>query len=139
MDDIEAKFRNTEKILDQLLKTEEQPLLAQDVKIEDRSARTYHYKNQYLFWSHSFRKEWLVEAERACVTVHLSSGEPIQSNDPPIVKLDWRAELYSQGKESRIDKRHEESYSLAEIERAGITRLVMKAIQEGAACLPSAR
>ena len=77
MDSVETEFRNVEEKLDLLLASEKRALCSAGFVVEDNSSRTYHYKNSHLIWIHSFRKEWLVDIERACVSVTLSYSEPI--------------------------------------------------------------
>lgn len=134
----EKQFREVEKTLDELLRNAESQLRSSGLSIKDHSARTYHYKNDHLFWCFSARKEWLVDIEKACVTARLSYGEPVRPNDAPEIKVSWRAEIYRQGQESRIDKKNEKCYSLQQVQQEGISRLVMTAIAEGSQCLPNA-
>lgn len=134
----EKQFREVEKTLDELLRKVEDQLRSSGLTIEDHSARTYHYKNDHLFWCYSFQKEWLVDVERACVTSRLSYGEPVGPNDAPEIKVSWRAEIFRQGQESRIDKRNEKNYSLQQVQQEGMSHLVMTAIEEGSSCLPNA-
>ena len=138
MDAIEQQFREIEKILDGMLRESEGQLRSSGIQIIDQSARTYHYKNDHLFWSYSFQKEWLVEVERARVTVGMSYGEPVRPNDAPEIKVSWRAELYRQAQVSRIDKKGEKTHSLSRVQHEGVSFFVNAAIEEGAACLPNA-
>jgi hypothetical protein len=131
MDLREAAFRRVESTLDELVMRAEQDIRSAAVRAEDRSARTYHYKNSHLFWSYTFLKEWRVNAERARITVSLTYGEPVNPEAPPEVEIGWRAELFQQGHESRIDERGKSSCALADIERQGIASLVKGAIREG--------
>lgn len=80
-------------------------LRAAALQLEDRSARTYHYKNEYLLWDHCFLAEWCVDADRARVTARVVYGEPVRPAATPELELSWRAELFQQGHEPRIDKR----------------------------------
>ncbi len=136
MDLVEAEFRNVEKRLDLLLASEKLAFSTAGFVVEDNSARTYHYKNSHLFWIHSFRKEWLVDVERACVTVSLSYGEPIEAKSgATCVDLGTRAEMFQQGRESRIDERTDSKVSLVDLERLGIFNVVTTAFEESARCL----
>ena len=138
MNATEAEFRRVEEVLDDLVVAAKEPLRSADVQLEDRSVRTYHYKNERLFWEHCFIKEWRVEAERARVTVRLTFGEPIRSEATPELELSWRAELFQQGHESRIDKRGKLKLPLTHIEQQGIASFVTGAIHEGSGHLPQA-
>lgn len=138
MNHVEAEFRRVESILDEIVSKAAPDFHSVNVRVQDESARNYHYKNQYLNWSHWFLKEWDVGVERARITVYLSYYEPLNPKAPPEIKLSWRAELFQQGQLSRIDKRMKSTISLAEIERQGIYNLVEAAILEGSAYLPKA-
>jgi hypothetical protein len=135
---VETEFRRIESRLDELVGKAELDLRSQEVRVEDWSARNYHYNNSYLFWSHSFLKEWIVGVERARITVCLSYHEPLNPEGPCEIELSWRAELFQQGQQSRIDKGSKSTFSLADIERQGIYSLVEAAILEAKAYLPKA-
>ena len=135
---VETKFRRIESRLDELVSRAEPDFRAVNVRVGDCSARN-HYKGDYLFWSHSFLKEWDVGVERARITVRLFYNEPLNPEDPTEIESSWRAELFQQGQQSRIDKRSESTISLADIERQGIYSLVEAAIREGEAYLPKPR
>jgi hypothetical protein len=133
----EAEFRLVERVLDDLVAAAQEQLRASAIQLEDRSVRTYHYKNEYLFWDHCFLAEWRVEAERARVTVRLTYGEPVRLDaTPPELELSWRAELFQQGHESRIDRRGGRKLTLAQVQEQGIESLVGGAIREGSCHLP---
>ena len=138
MDSAEGEFRRVERLLDDLAAVAEKQLLSANVQSEDKSARTYHYKNDHLFWERMFLKEWRVESERARVTVNLMYGEPIHPSATPELKLSWRAELFQHGHESRIDKRGKSECSLSDIQQQGLAGLVLGAIHEGSGHLPKA-
>lgn len=136
MDNAEVEFRHIERRLDDLVREAKAHFRSADVLIEDRSARGYHYKNDHLFWSICFVKEWRVDIERARVTVELEYGEPLAEGDTPVIELKWRAELFQEGQDSRIDRRGQSNCSLAGLERQGIFGLVEGSIREATACLP---
>lgn len=134
----EEEFRRVERTLDELLAAAREQLRSAEVQLEDRSARTYHYKNEHLFWEHQFLKEWCVEGERARVTVCLIYGEPTQLDATPELELSWRAEVFQQGHESRIDKRGKLKLLLPHVQKHGIASLITGAIHEGRSYIPSA-
>jgi hypothetical protein len=138
MDQIEAEFRRVESLLDGLLKQAEEHLQCAGVRIEDHSARTYHYTNEYLYWYQTFMKEWPVDVEKARVTAGLHYGEPIKGGERPNLRLSWRAELFQQGQESSIDKRGETLRTLDDVEKDGLAATMLEAIAQGAAWLPAA-
>ena len=136
MDRIEVVFRRVESILDELLEQAGEPLRVAGLRVDDHSGRTYHYKNDYLFWSHAFVKDWPVGLERARVTVCLDYAEPMRLEEPPRVRLSWRAELLQQGQTSSVDERGESLLLLDDLQRRGIGAAVVEAVAEGAARLP---
>lgn len=139
MDQIEAEFRRVEAILDGLLEPAGERLRSAGLHVEDRSARTYHYKNDRPFWSHAFLKDWLVDIENARVTIWLDYAEPVRLQDSPRLRLTWRAELFRQGQVSSIDKRGEALRTLDDLQRDGIAAAVIEALAEAAGCLPAGR
>jgi hypothetical protein len=139
MNPIETAFRRIETLLDELLEHAGEQLRCAGLQIEDHSARTYHYKNDHLFWSHSFLKDWLVDIEKARVTVSLDYSEPVRPQDPPSIRLTWRAELFWQGQVSSIDKRGEALLTLNDLKRDGIAVVIADAVAKAAVCLPAAR
>lgn len=138
MDPIETIFRRVEAVLDGLLEHAREQLHSAGMQVEDHSARTYHYKNDHLFWSHRFQKDWLVGIENARVTVGLDYSEPAGLQDPPRIDLTWRAELFRQGQVSSIDQRGEAPLTLDDLQRGGIAVVIADAVAKGAACLPAA-
>ena len=138
MNRVETEFRLIESRLDEMMGKAEPDFRSVNVRVQDWSDRNYHYKNDHLFWSHSFVKEWDVGVERARITVRLSYTESLNHEGPPEIELSWRAELFQQGQQSRIDKSSKSIVSLADIERQGIYSLVEVAILEGEAYLPRA-
>jgi hypothetical protein len=136
---VEAEFRRVEAVLDGLLQLDAGRLRSAGLHAEDHSGRTYHYKNDHLFWAHTFMRDWLVDVDRARVTIHLYYGEPVSPGDPPRLQLTWRAELFRQGQVSSIDKRGETLHALAELKQDGIAAVIVEAIAEGARWLPAAR
>src|SRR5579859_6787483 len=117
MESVEAAFRQTEGVLDELLKKDEERLRSSGLDIEDHSGRTYLRKNDPLSWFHIFRKEWRVDHEKARVTVTLYCGEPARAEDLPALTVTWRAELFQQGQESSIDKRGTFTRSLRDVQQ----------------------
>jgi len=135
----EAEFRCVESKLDALVSDAEQALRLVEVQVEDVSRRTYHYKNEYLCWSYSFLKEWLVDVEKARVTIRITYGEPTDVRETPEVEFSWRAELFQQGQVSRIEKKGGFKRALLDVEQQGIAILVKGAISECEAYLPRVR
>lgn len=131
-DPIETAFRRVETLLDGLLAHADTALRSAGMQVEDHSARTYHYKNDHLFWSHSFVKDWPVDIEQARVTVCLDYAEPVQPQDPPRIRLTWRAELFRTGQASAVDERAEAWLSLDDLQRAGIAAVIADAVRQAA-------
>ena len=119
-----------------LIQKDKEVLLADGFQIFDDSSRKYHYKNDHLFWDYRFQKEWLVDIEQACVTIHLTYGEPAQPKETPNINISWRAEVYRQGQESRIDESNEKIITLEDVKNKGISSLVINEFEEGAKKLP---
>jgi len=139
MKEVEAEFRCIERVLDDLLERDEERLRSAGLRHDDRSARIYHYKNDHLSWFHTFTKEWVVDVERARVTVGLYYGEPVQPQEAPKIELTWRAEQFRQGQESSIDKSGKATCAFRNVQEDGISAMVTKAVADGAECLPTAR
>jgi len=139
MTPVETEFRDVEGRLDKLLTDAKSAFDSAGFDIEDSSGRTYHYKNEHLFWSHLFRREWPVDIARARVTIRLFYGEPIKAKcAPPEINVLWRAELFKLGRESDADKRKESKLLLSAVENLGIVNVVTKALDEASLCLPKA-
>ena len=136
MESAEAQFRQVEATLDDLIENATSSLRAVSVEVEEHSARNYHYKNDHLFWSYSFRRDWLVDGETARVTVRLFYGEPVQLNEAPELEFTWQAELFRRGQESRVEQRFARTCSLRELEREGISNVVLNAVAEASQYLP---
>ncbi|PQO27870.1 hypothetical protein [Blastopirellula marina] len=137
MNPTEAAFRSVEHLLDGLVLAAKPELRANEVTLEDQSARTYHYKNEHLLWQFAFLKQWLVQTEQARVTVTLTFSEPLQPEPNPQLELSWRVELFQLGQMSRIDRNERERLQLTEIEQQGVAAWVLDAIQKGEASLPA--
>lgn len=71
--EVEHQFRGAEHLLDELLRREQAILIARGIVIVDESARTYHYKNDFLSWSHRFEiRRWRgSEVEKVWVVLSL--------------------------------------------------------------------
>ena len=134
MNEAELLFRAAERKLDELLRRDEAALAARGVTITDRSGRSYHYKNEHLFWSYQFetRRARGSEIEKVWVVVSLREDEP----DSLIVW--WRAEIFQIGKQSRWSITAEDVLPLEQAERHGLPSIVLGAIQEGEAAAAAA-
>ena len=137
MDDSEADFRRVEAVLDKLLNAAEHELQLMGVRIIDQSARSYHYKNDYLSWSYAFQKDLPSGVETASVTVRLTYDEPMQSGQTPHIHLSWTAEIFQTGKISRIRNQSEHLCPLSELAPEGIVMCVLKAVRDGEDSLPT--
>src|SRR5262245_46317098 len=102
----EVAFRDVERRLDDLLSEARSGLEAEGIKITDRSARYYHYKNQDLIWSIELQRNWLHFYEHARVTVEIaysdflcldsSCSKFLRQNGPAIVRISRRSEVFRQ-------------------------------------------
>jgi hypothetical protein len=135
MDDAKSVFERVAKMLDELYLKAEPGLRSEGFEVEERSARTYHYKNNHLFWSCFFLKTWLLDLDRARVTVHVSYGEPATLKTLPAVEVTWRAEVFREGQRSRTDEKGIAAYSTDDLQREGLAAIVLKAFTNGAALL----
>src|SRR5687767_307735 len=52
--EVEKRFREAERRLDELLRGDEAALAARGVAVADWSVRAYNYKSEYLCWSYRF-------------------------------------------------------------------------------------
>lgn len=137
MDSTETEFRRSEGVLDAMVVAARDELVAQQVRIEDCSHRTYHYKNHWLCWSHLFLKEWRVKWETVRVTVTATCMEPAEPGATPVLTFDWRLEVFQLWREPRIDERVEWKLSLSELQQRGLATAVMNAIREAERHLPT--
>jgi hypothetical protein len=127
----EAAFREAERRLDALLTAAREALERDGVTIEDQSARSYHYKNQYLTWAVRLELTWQVSPERARVTVYIEHSELAHGRGAPELRVSRRAEVFQVGKTSRIDVRAERRVPLAVAEREGLGAVVRREIDAG--------
>src|SRR5579862_2425170 len=98
----EASFREAAAELDTLLAAASDGLVREGLSVVDESARTYHYKNQYLSWCVRLSTEWPIGYERAKITVSLTCNEPVEASDPPKVTARTVAEIFQIGQPSRV-------------------------------------
>lgn len=114
-----------------MLRRAEAAIAARGLNVSEWSARTYHYKNEYLRWNYSFetRRPRGSEIEKVIVTVSLDEGEP------GAVTVWWRAELFQVGSLSRWQSAVEMRLSLEDAERKGLAAIVLEAADAGEAAL----
>jgi hypothetical protein len=127
MKEAEKRFREAELQLDELLRRDEAVIAARGITIADWSARTYHYKNDYLSWSQWFeiKRPRGSEIEKVWVTVSL------EEHDVGVVEVRRGAEIFQIGKLSRWQSATEELLPLAEMARRGLASIVLEAIHAG--------
>jgi len=125
--DLEAAFREVEGRLDDVLRRDAAVIAAHGVSIADDSARTYHYKNAYLVWSHRFesRRARETDIQKVAVAVTLVEG------DVATVTIRRRAEIFQLGKLSRWENTVENRRPLEEILSEGLAAVVLQAIRAG--------
>src|SRR5688572_13000499 len=95
--EVEKRFREAERRLDELLRGDEAALAARGVAVADWSVRAYNYKSEYLCWSYRFetRRARGSEVEKVSVGVSFHEG------DEGAVRV-WRcAEIFQVGSLSR--------------------------------------
>jgi hypothetical protein len=131
MAESEARFRQVERVLDKHLSSLRSN--TPDIVVRDLSARTYHYKNQVLTWSHHLVRDREDNGETKRISVLLTYSEPIAGEDDLAIRV--RAEIFQQGQLSRIDRRHDYLTPIAYIEQAGLEDLARSAFEQGAELL----
>lgn len=127
----EKRFREVESQLDMLLHRDEAIIAARGIVITDWSARTYHYKNDYLSWCFRFdtKRARGSEIEKVWVLVSLDEA------DVTALRVWRRAEIFQIGQLSRWQSTTEELLSLETAIRDGLSSIIFEAIRSGkAAC-----
>jgi len=134
MTEAEKRFREAERRLDEMLRSDEAVIAAGRVTISDRSARVYHYKNESLSWSYRFetRRARGSEIENTSVTVSLYEHEP------DLLRVCGLAEIFQIGQLSRWRSKTEALLPLGEVERGGLASIVLDAIRTGEELVASA-
>ena len=127
MNEAEKRFREAERQLDELLRRDEAVIAARGITITDRSARAYHYKNEYLSWVYSFetRRARGSEVEKVWVWVSL------YEHDVGVVRVWRRAEIFQLGQLSRWQSTTEQLLALEKAVRDGLSSIVLEAIRAG--------
>jgi hypothetical protein len=134
MNEAEERFREAERQLDELLRSDEAVLAAQRITMADESARAYHYKNECLSWCYRFetRRARGSEVEKVWVLVSLYEF------DTGALKVWRRAEIFQIGQLSRWQNTTEELLPLAEAAQRGLSSIVIEAIRAGESLLANA-
>jgi hypothetical protein len=91
MSPAEARFREVEAILDSKLEEYRKDKASPGILFQDQSARTYHYKNQFLSWSWRFIRDTPLDGETARVSVSIYYGEPFNGKDEVDIAVNSRA------------------------------------------------
>jgi hypothetical protein len=121
-------FRTVERELDRLVEHAMARLLASDVRVEDESARQYHYKNELLVWTYRFQTSWPVGSEIAQITVRLQFAE---FDEPPaLIKVEVRtvAEVFQVGQISRVRNADWRVVTLERLMADGVDAVVLDEI-----------
>jgi hypothetical protein len=134
MNEAEARFREAERQLDELLRRDEGLIAAHGITIADESAREYHYKNAYLSWCYRFeiRRARGSEVEKVWVLVSLNE------HDPTSLRVLSRAEIFQVGQLSRWENTTEELMPLGKSMEDGLSSMVLEAIRAGEAAVADA-
>jgi hypothetical protein len=135
MDEAEKQFRDAERQLDELLRRDEVVIAASGITITDESAREYHYKNEYLCWSHRFETRRARGSEVEHVWVLISLYE----HDPSSLRVLRRAEIFQIGQLSRWQDTTDERLPLGEAAQGGLSSIVFEAVRAGEAATAAAR
>ena len=134
----ETAFREAEVALDALVAAASNELAAKGVEIADNSARTYHYKNQYLFWSTHFTETWQVGYERARVTVCVTCMEPAEVADAAEVSATTVVEVFQTGQRSRVRKERETQIRWKRRRRTNLATFILDEMAWGRSVLSRA-
>jgi hypothetical protein len=127
MTEDKQRFREAERVLDQLVRSDQPQIAAANVIVVDESAREYHYKNQSLSWRYRFeaRRTRGSEVEKVWVLGSLTEDEPA-------TLILWRrAELFQPGQLSRWESTTEQRLSLEQVSPLGLASIVLAAIHAG--------
>ena len=132
--EVEKRFREAERRLDELLRGGGAAIAARGVAITDSSVRTHTYKSEYLCWNHWFetRRARGSEVEKVTVWVSLHEG------DEGVVRV-WRcAEIFQVGSLSRWRSTAERLLPLEEVARRGLAGVVLEWVSAGEAAAAAA-
>lgn len=127
MNETEKRFREAERQLDEMLRSDEAIIAARGITISDRSARKYHYKNEHLSWSYWFETRRARGSEIENVWVRVSLYE----HDVSTLKVSRGAEIFQIGKLRRWSSGTEELLPLEEMAHRGLASIVLEGIQAG--------
>lgn len=131
MSPAEARFREVEAILDSKLDEYRKDKASADVLFQDLSARTYHYKNQFLSWSWRIIRDTPLDGETERVSVSIDYGEPRDGKDE--VEIAIRAEVFQSGQISRIDRRGERNITVEQFVAAPFVTFIEDCFARGRA------
>jgi hypothetical protein len=123
----ENKFREAERQLDLLFREAEPVIAARGISVADDSARSYHYKNEYLSWRYRFETRQPRGSEIAKVWVVVSLDEC----NLTVLKVWRRAEIFQPGQLSRWESTTEEQVPLDTAMQGGLSSIIVEAIQAG--------
>jgi hypothetical protein len=132
----EEAFVQAANRLDQLLVNAQGEL--RDVQSRDTSARTYHYKNQVLVWSHEFDCDWIVDIDHYRVSVSISFVETPEVSAEPQISVRRRAEIFRTGKQSHVIRTGAKYVHIEDVAKEGIAALVKDELNAGRADLANA-
>ena len=127
--DLRACFATATQQLDTQVENARQVLVAQGISTEDHSNRSgFGGGIPYFLWEHWFEQRYPLGPEvalaRACVTYL----EPLDTETPPEVELDWRAEIFQLGQLSRFKREEQQRVPLGEFLMCDFPRVVLDSI-----------
>ena len=126
INEAEKRFREVERQLDELLRSDESVIAARGIIISDWSGRTY-FRNDHLFWCQDFEIKRPRGSEIEKVWVRVSLYE----YDVSTLCVSRGAEIFQIGQLSRWQSATEELLPLAEMARRGLASIVLEAIHAG--------
>jgi len=126
----EARFREVERLLDRRLSEFRQSPASAGLSFHERSGRNY-YKNEVLFWLWKIVQDTPVDVEVERISVSLEYTEPRNVGDADVLTVLVQSEVFRQGQISRIDRRHEDRLSVAQVRDVGFRPALQDAFERG--------
>ena len=96
----EQRFHDAERLLDEALATFRASASSHGIVIRDWSARSYHYKNEFLIWDVQFVRDAVQDGETQRTSLRLPFREPAAPADIDEVEISLRYEEFRQGQAS---------------------------------------
>jgi hypothetical protein len=128
----EQRFHDAERLLDEALATFRASASSHGIVIRDWSARSYHYKNEFLIWDVQFVRDAVQDGETQRTSLRLSFREPAAPADIDEVEISLRYEEFRQGQASFINQESEWRASIEALRGVGMTEILRDGFQRAA-------